>query len=189
MKSGAPRPVIFAAIPVLAVDQGRRVRAIVEETGADCVFCASNHNGELLTSCFTALKKTSVDVRSIPDCSFFLAFPMNFGVSTLRLPIISLREGPFGGLASGVKRAFDVAGALFGLLLFWGGRMPGSSDWGSKYRIADNGFLHTAADDYGRPGVFPLLNSVRWRGCEASGRLCEQAGSPLPRLAVARSRS
>jgi exopolysaccharide biosynthesis polyprenyl glycosylphosphotransferase len=110
------KPREVRGIPVVGSIQN--VREIVESLGVDSVFVAlpSRHN-ELLRRVIADLERTTVDVRIIPDL-FLSRFPASVGISELDgMPIVSLREDPFAGWPSLYKRAFDVAGALFGLAL------------------------------------------------------------------------
>jgi len=109
-------PTHIRGIPLLGTTE--HLQRIVEVTGADCVFVAlPSQRGELLRRVISDLEKTSVDVRIIPDL-FLSRFPTNVGVSELDgLPIITLREDPLAGWPTLYKRLFDIAGALFGLLL------------------------------------------------------------------------
>jgi exopolysaccharide biosynthesis polyprenyl glycosylphosphotransferase len=91
----------------------------IEKTSADCVFVAmpSTH-GELLRRVISQLEETAVDVRIVPDL-FLSRFPSNVTVTDLDgMPILSLRENPLAGWPAIYKRAFDLFGALFGIMLF-----------------------------------------------------------------------
>jgi exopolysaccharide biosynthesis polyprenyl glycosylphosphotransferase len=109
-------PQYVRGVPVLGTTDC--LQNIVDESRVDCVFVAlPSRRGELLRRVISDLEKTATDVRIIPDL-FLSRFPMNVGVSELDgLPIVSLREDPLAGWPAIYKRVFDIAGALFGLLL------------------------------------------------------------------------
>ena len=91
----------------------------IDRMKVDCVFLAlPTQQNELLRTLTSQLEETSVDIRIIPDL-FLSRFPTNVAVDELDgLPILSLRENPLAGWPSIYKRAFDIFGALFGLILF-----------------------------------------------------------------------
>ena len=95
------------------------IQDIVLKTGVDCVFIAlPSKHGERLHEAMAHLEQTSVDVRIVPDL-YLSRFPINMQVGDLDgLPILSFREDPFAGWPGLYKRAFDIVGAAFGVLVF-----------------------------------------------------------------------
>jgi exopolysaccharide biosynthesis polyprenyl glycosylphosphotransferase len=104
-------------IPVLGTTDD--LVATIEKSKADCVFVAMpSTNGDMLREVISQLEETAVDVRIVPDL-FLSRFPSNVTVTDLDgLPILSLRENPLAGWPAIYKRAFDLFGAMFGLMIF-----------------------------------------------------------------------
>ena len=95
-----------------------QIRQIVQDEAIDSVFVAiSARHGERLAQVIAQLEQTSADVRIVPDL-YLTRFRTNMAVGELDgLPILSLREDPLAGWPGVYKRAFDLLGAAFGLLL------------------------------------------------------------------------
>lgn len=108
---------IVRGVPILGASED--VVEIVEQTKVDCIFVAlSSKHGEQLRQVIHDLEQTAADVRIIPDL-FLSRFPTNIAVGELDgLPILSLRENPLAGWPAIYKRGFDIAGAVFGLMVF-----------------------------------------------------------------------
>jgi len=85
-------------------------------------------------------------------------------------------------LASGVqKRAFDVAGALFGLLDFWGADDAHPTGDQNKDCAGETGFLHTGGGDYGRRAFSIIKFRTMERRSEVRGRHLRARAIPLHR--------
>ncbi len=91
----------------------------LEEHSVDAVYFAlPGSHSSLLPGLLSRLERFTVDVRVIPDVQPRYT-PFSMAISELDgMPILSLRESRLEGLGGWLKRCIDIAGALFGLVVF-----------------------------------------------------------------------
>jgi Undecaprenyl-phosphate glucose phosphotransferase len=94
------------------------LESLIEKYNPDAVYLAiPNSAGASIPSILRRLEQFVLDVRIVPDVHpRFL--PQSMAVAELDgMPILSVRESPLYGLGGASKRALDVCGAIFGLII------------------------------------------------------------------------